>query len=373
VLETLEHRLAPAGSLSGPTFVGISAMDVSHAKVTWNEMGGETGYRVLWWNGGQSVTVATVGAGVDSATVGGLPGGQLAWLCVEAVNGTTSAASAWGSVMMPADPLMTPAAIRARAVSTTEIDLGWNRAQHASSYKVLEWDGSASTVIATLGAGARHFAATGLKPGTTYYFSIQSQSGTSTSQTKWIAATTLRQPISAPTHLTAATADTQLTLSWQAGQGTTGYRVFEWENNQAVQVGQTVANTTQLTVTGLSSGSGYWFYVQAFNPSNTANSAWKFFATTAVSNPLQAPGNLTAKVVGTGKVELDWTPSTGAAGYWVYLWTGAEWKIISRPGAAAKSVQVIGLGTGQVHYFVVTAYTANVIQYAASPIVSILV
>jgi hypothetical protein len=371
-LEALESRLAPAGTLSGPGFVGISAIDPSHAKVTWNEVGGETGYRVMWWNGTQAVTLATVGAGVDSATVGSLPGGQLAWICVEAFNATTYAVSTWASVQMPADPLMAPAGVVAKGVSTTEIDISWTRALHATSYKLLEWDGTTSTVVATLSAAAHKYAATALKPGTVYYFSIQTLNGTSTSQTKWVSATTLRQAITAPTHVAAgAVADTQITLTWHAAHGATGYRVFEWENNQAVQVGQSA--TTQLTVTGLTAGTGYWFYVQAYNDSNSAVSAWKFFATTAISNPLQPPANLTAKVVASGTVELDWTPSTGAAGYWVYLWTGATWKIVAKPNATAQSVQISGLGKGQVHYFVVTAYTANDIQTAASPIVSILV
>jgi hypothetical protein len=370
-LEMLEDRLCLAGALTVPTIVNIMPLTATTANVTWSPVANETGYTVLLWNGAQAVPLSTVGANATSATVSGLPAGQQVWLRVEAFNAASHVDSVWQSVKLPATAAAGAPTLTAKVASPTEIDLHWT-AGHTTptGFNILEWNGTSAVTIATLGAGKRNYAVTGLSPATRYYFSLEVIHATGSATTDWVAATTPRRPITAPTHLTATSMDTQTTLNWNAAQGATGYRVYEWENGQAVQVGQTDAHTTKVTVTNLTPGTGYWFYVQAYNDSNSANSAWKWVTTTAKASPLLPPGNLTAHVLGGGQVELDWTASPGAVGYWVYDWTGSSWHLLADAGAANVSATLTGLKSGT-HYFAVMAYTLNAVQYATSKTIKV--
>jgi hypothetical protein len=370
-LEMLEDRLSPTTGLAAPTITGITAVNISSATVAWSPVANETGYHILLWDGTQATTIATVGPNATTTTIKGLPAGQQVWLRVEAFNATAQADSAWGTVTLPTKPLSGATGLTATAVSAAQVNLNWAPAHGQTGYNVLEWDGTKPVVVATLGAGALHTSIKGLTAGTTYFFSIQAFNETGSTATDWASAITLPQHIAAPTHLTCTATDTQVTLNWLAGQGATGYRVFEWENGQAVQLGQTDATTRTYTVTNLQPGTLYWFYVQAYNPSNTASTAWKSVATTAISNPLQAPGNVTATVVTPGSVQLAWTASTGAAGYLVFQWTGAAWQVVTKPAATDTSATLTGLPTGTTQYFVVMAYTADLVQHTASPIISV--
>lgn len=372
-LEALEERLSPASTLAAPTISNITAASISSATLTWSSVANETGYRILLWNGTQGVAIATVGPHTNTTTVNHLPAGQQVWLAVEAYNATAQADSAWATVTLPTKPLTGATNVKATAVSSTEIDLSWTPATGQTGYKLLEWNGTTDVVVATLGAGQHHTAVTKLAPGTTYFFSIESFNETSSTVTDWASATTLGQPITAPAHLTGTATDTQITLTWTPAQGATGYNIFEWQNNQAVQIGQTNARTTTVTVPSLQPGTLYWFYIEAYNPTNSATTAWKSFATTDISNPLQAPGNVTATEPTPGTVQLTWTASAQAAGYWIFQWTSTGWKVVASPAATDTSATITGLPTGTKQYFVVMAYTANVVQHASSPIVSITV
>ncbi len=372
-LEALEERLSPASTLTAPTISSITAVSVSSATVTWSPVANETGYRILLWNGTQGVAIATVGAQTTTTTVTQLPAGQQVWLAVEAFTATAQADSAWGTVTLPTEPLTAATGLKATAASSTEIDLSWSPATGQTGYHVLGWNGTADVVIATLGAATKHTAITGLTPGMTYFFSIQAFNDTSSVATDWASAATPGQPITAPTHLSGTATDTQIVLSWKPSHGATGYNVYEWENSQAVQVGQTDAKTTTLTVKAIEPGTLYWFYVQAYNPTNSATTAWKSVATTDISDPLQPPGNVAATEPTSGTVQLTWTASTGAAGYWIFHWTATGWKVAANAAATDTSATLTGLPKGATEYFVVMAYTPNVVQHASSSIVSITV
>jgi hypothetical protein len=54
------------------------------------------------------------------------------------------------------------------------VSVTWNTVANATSYVVEEWNGSNGTwsPIATLGSGSTSYTVSGLKPGTTYFFTV---------------------------------------------------------------------------------------------------------------------------------------------------------------------------------------------------------
>ena len=119
------------------------------------------------------------------------------------------------------------------------------------------------------------------------------------------------------------------------------------------------------TAIGLLPGKMYWFYVQAFNGSATANSAW-VTAQTAAAWPLQPPAQVTAVVTGVNSVTLSWVEPARAVGYRVFVWSGFAWNPVANLSAGTHSLPISGLGTSLTNWFYVQAYTDNFAEVANS-------
>ena len=125
------------------------------------------------------------------------------------------------------------------------------------------------------------------------------------------------------------------------------------------------ANVTGYQATGLVPGKAYWFYVQSFNGTSSANSAWAE-AVTLVAVPLQAPTQLTAQAMGTDSVKLTWQEPARAVGYRVFVWSGAVWQLASTVPAGTHQATVSGLSSFVTQWFMVEAYTDNFAEVAYS-------
>jgi hypothetical protein len=196
----------------------------------------------------------------------------------------------------------------------------------------------------------------------------------------------------APTGLAVALGHARTTLSWTApasdgGSAVTGYRVYQGGVTDFTHGTLAGAVTdTRAAITGLTSGSSYWFRVAAVNavgqgtwsvpvlvsvpsagpatggsetPSNSASAS-----APATAPPLAAPAALTA-AVGDAQVLVSWTAPASDRGtpvtrYRLYLATVPG----SQAGAVVTSItgtstMVTGLTDGVTYYFAVAAVDAT--------------
>jgi hypothetical protein len=175
------------------------------------------------------------------------------------------------------------------------------------------------------------------------------------------AATTVK--VSAPTNVAAtATSSTTAQVSWNAVTGATGYRVYEYEGGQAVQVASVAAGTTTATISGLTAGSTDYFYVSAYNSTSTASSGWASVVMPAAAS-LTAP-SVTATATSATAGKLSWTAVAGATGYEVIYWNGIQAVLLGNFSATTTSVSISGMTAGSTNYFAVIAYNST--QSAAS-------
>jgi fibronectin type III domain protein len=177
--------------------------------------------------------------------------------------------------------------------------------------------------------------------------------------------------LSAPTILSATAASpTSATISWTAVTGATGYRVLVIQNGQTTVVGNIGASATTATVTNLTAGSTVSLKVEAYNSTQTADSA-------AVSVTLPTPSGSTtllapivnAVAISTTRARLTWGAITGAQGYRIYWWNGFRAVLLGTVGAGTTSVQITGLKPGSRNQFLVEAYGGG--QVADSAWVSV--
>lgn len=170
----------------------------------------------------------------------------------------------------------------------------------------------------------------------------------------------------APTNLNVtATGSSQVSLSWTApiaSNAPSQYNIYAGTSHggeSPVPVGN--STSTSGTVTGLASGTTYYFEVTALYcskagcesaPSNEVST------TTSFSVP-GAPTGLIATVAGTSEIHLSWTapaPTAGAlvTGYKVYDGTSSGAEALEG-SSGTTSDTVTGLNSGTTYYFEVTA------------------
>jgi cellulose 1,4-beta-cellobiosidase len=179
----------------------------------------------------------------------------------------------------------------------------------------------------------------------------------------------------APTALTAAAGNAQITLSWAASPGAASYTVKRATTSggpyTAVATGVTAAGYIN---TGLTNGTTYYYVVSAVNSAGeSANSVQASATPVAGTTVPAAPTALTA-VAGNAEIALSWTASTGATSYTVKRATTSNGPYTAvATGVTATSFVNTGLTNGTAYYYVVSAVnsageSANSAQASATPV-----
>jgi hypothetical protein len=172
----------------------------------------------------------------------------------------------------------------------------------------------------------------------------------------------------APTGLTAQGGTGQVSLSWAAPVGTgstpSGYNLYE--GNRPGQMAATPVNGgtpltgTAFTVTGLATGTRYYFAVTALNAAGEGSPSNEASATT--TGPPGAPANL-AVSAGTGQASLTWAPPPTNGGspvtaYNVYMATSRTSRGALLATVTVPNYVATGLLNAKTYYFRVTAENA---------------
>jgi hypothetical protein len=252
-----------------------------------------------------------------------------------------------------------PTGLTLTALSSTQVKLTWTNPAGSLGTIINTWNGSATTALAYVGKGVTTYTVNNLTPNQVQWFAVTAYDSTTSAQSAWQSITTPANAITAPTNVRAAGTQNSVSLAWTNGTGETGYRVYRWNGTSSVLVGTATPSSPAITVTGLTSGASYYFYVQAYNATNSVSTSWITASTTGTS--LSAPTNLKTSVLGSSTVALSWNDSVGETGYKVYQWNGSSLSspvLIATLAANTTGYQAVGLLPGQTYYFYVQAYNA---------------
>ncbi|WMT43488.1 fibronectin type III domain-containing protein [Paenibacillus sp. D2_2] len=255
--------------------------------LSWTASSGATGYNVkrATTSGGPYTTVAS-GVTATSYTNTGLTNGTAYYYVVSAVN---SAGESANSTQVTATPQATvtvpaaPAGLTATA-GNAQVALSWTASSGATGYNVKRatTSGGPYTTVAS-GVTATSYTNTGLTNGTAYYYVVSAvnSAGESANSTQVTATpqTTVTVP-AVPAGLTATAGNAQVTLSWTASSGATGYNVKRATTSGGPYT--TVASgvtATSYTNTGLTNGTAYYYVVSAVNSAGESANSTQVTAT----------------------------------------------------------------------------------------------
>ncbi len=255
---------------------------------------------------------------------------------------------------------------------TKQTTITWPAVSGATSYN-LYWSTTSGVTIAngTKISGVTSPAVqTGLSDSTTYFYVVTAvnTAGESPASVQ-VAASTLAANApppaipSAPTGVSAAGGDSQVTVSWPAVTGATSYNIY-WSTNSGVTTatGTRIAGVSSPFVhTGLNAGSTYYYIVTAVNSAGESSASVQVSATTnapAATVPA-APSGVSASG-GAKQVTLSWAAASGATSYNVY-WSstaGVSTATGTKVAGVTSPYVQTGLADGSAYFFIVTAVNA---------------
>jgi fibronectin type 3 domain-containing protein len=161
------------------------------------------------------------------------------------------------------------------------VTLRWTASAGATSYRVKRATVSGGPYTLVGSPMTLAFTNTGLANGRTYYYVVTAVNSGGESGSSTEVSATPQAPPAAPTGLTAAPGDAQVTLSWTASTGATSYNVKRATVSGGPYTTVASPTTTTYTDTGLTNGTTYYYVVTARNVGGESGKSTEASATPA--------------------------------------------------------------------------------------------
>ncbi|NJD89655.1 MAG: hypothetical protein FIB05_16775, partial [Betaproteobacteria bacterium] len=357
-----------------PTATAVTSITEISFDANWNSVTSATGYYLDVATNDIFTTFVTgfnnkYVNNVTTYSVTGLTGGTTYYYRVRAKNGSgTGPSSSTITVLTLPDE---PTATYATALTNNSFSANWNSSTGATGYKLdvstVSGFGSFVGIYNDLDVGdVTTYSVTGLTGGTNYYYRIRAynSSGPSSNSNTINSLTLPASPNS-----TAATSITQTSFdaNWDASNGATKY-YFDVATTSSFNAGTYVSGyqnldvNTALTysISGLTSGTTYYYRVRAFNPSGTSGNS----ATQTVLTIPPDPNVISATNIQSTSFSANWETSTSATGYKLDVSTVSNfmsfvgiYNDLDVGGVITRSVT--GLTGGETYYYRLRSYNGN--------------
>ena len=343
--------MASGTPMAAPGAISLIAGNEQVA-LSWESVPGASGYEVYYSTSSSIPLVAfdTITGTVTTITnlVNGTP--YYFWVKAKNANGLSAA-----SPVATGKPIGNMGTVTLTA-GNGQLTASWTSVPGADQYDVYYDTGTEMPGSPKQTVSAASYILTGLSNGIPYNVWVKPKNSHGAGA---VSAVVNATPVGAQGSIAVSAANTQVTLSWGAVPGATGYEVY-YSTSPAIPgtAFDTVIEPGK-TISGLTNGTTYYFWVKTINPSGTGTTS-----PMANAKPIGNMGNLTL-VSGTGQITVSWSSVAGADQYEIYCSTGT-----TIPGTPEKTVSAIStimnnLDNGTPYYFwvkPVNAYGAGAVN-----------
>ncbi|SHJ51954.1 C1 family peptidase [Hespellia stercorisuis] len=354
--------------LSAPeiTKIGSGARQI---KVTWKNVDAAAYYQVAWAvrKDGTYSKSAEIAAGTTSYTIEDLEIGRTYYIKVWYIDTVTGLQSPVSETAVGVTSPSTPKITSAAGVHTTNSALiKWNEVSGATGYQVYAYTKSGTTYTQRMSTDVGNVTqktVTGLPYGATCYFRVRAYRADGSHRatggySSYISCGTA--PVK--TSITGVkNGSGQVTVNWKDSSGESKYQI-QYRTSASARWSSTVtlaANTVSYRKTGLKQGSTCYFRIRSYRTVNSVNVCSSWVETYGVTVP--GTPTISSAAGGSAQAVLNWTKTTGATGYQVYVYTKSGNTYTKKSTIRVNSgtaTTVKSLSNGTTYYFRVRAYRA---------------
>ncbi|TGG90063.1 MAG: hypothetical protein ERJ67_11555, partial [Aphanocapsa feldmannii 277cV] len=363
-----------------PYFINSSTAGNGQVSLNWNRPSGSQGqgisqyeYQQKEGNGSFSgwhniPDSGPTGVNKNSYTINNLSNGSTYKFILRAKNDAGYSVESWPKTLtLPGQLLFSAPANLAYTARDGEVVLTWDDPgdDTISGYELSSNGGAtynAITYSSDSASNSHSHTAANLSNGTTYTLALRAVGTSGKGPSSTLSVTPVAVP-AAPSDLSAAVGDGEITLSWSdPGNATiSGYELSSDGGDSFTAISGSDASTTSHTVTGLTNGTSYSFVLRALNASG--NGATSRLNATPVAVPA-APSNFVAHPLGGSESEvvLAWSNNPYDAtitGYEVSTDGGSTFTAISNSDANTGSHRVKGLTKATTYTIALRAVNAS--------------
>lgn len=373
--------IALAAPPAPPVAVAATGVSQTGFNAAWGAVSGATGYKLdVASDAGFTSFVSGYNnkdvASVTSSGVSGLTAGTTYYYRIRAYNsgGIGANSNSISQVTLPPPPVA-PVATAATAIVQTGFSATWGAVSGASGYRL---DVSTSSAFAGFVTGYNNldvsnvtsYAVSGLVAGTTYYYRVRAYniSGSGINSNTGVLITLPPTPAVPVASVATAIVQTGFNAAWGAVSGASGYQLDVATDSAFISIvagynSKDVANVTSSAVSGLGSGTIYYYRVRAYNSGGTSLSSNTINLTTLPATPAVPVASSATTITQTG-FTATWVAVAGATGYQLDVASdvgfgsfvsGYTSKVISN----ITSATVSGLSAGTTYYYRVRAFNSG--------------
>lgn len=359
---------------AAPANVSITAGD-GRVTLSWDAVAGADSYDLYWKTSpGVTITDAVIEGVTSPYVLTGLANGTACYCAITAINAAgESILSAEVTATPQTPPPAAPVDVSASA-AYGQVTITWSPAAGASSYNIY-WS-TASGVTKTTGTKLANvlspYAHSGLTNGTTYYYVVTAaNAGGETPESAEVSATPLAVAPGAPSGVSAAAGDGQVTVTWSPAAGASTYNLY-WSTAPGVTKAtgtKLAAVSSPYTHTGLTNSTAYYYVVTAENPAGEGPESAQVSATPQVFLKSIAVTPET-QTIATGGTQQFTAMGTYSDGSMQDLTTSAAW---SSSDNTRATVNAAGLATAASHAAGSATITATSGSISGSAVLKVIV
>ncbi len=368
-----EVNITVVSTPSAPTLVTATAGN-AQVTLTWSAPSDDGGLLVAGYNvyrgtsSGTETLLITLGD-VLTYTNTGLTNGQTYYYKVSAINAMGEGPL---SNELSAKPVTTPSAPMGLSATGNngQVSLSWstpnsNGGTTITGYKIYRGTSSGTETLLTTIGNVLTYTDSAVTNGQRYYYKVSAVNSVGEGPLSSEASATPATVPSAPTDLTAAGGDAQVTLDWSApssngGASITGYRIYRGTSSGTETLLVSIGNAQTYTDTAVTNGQTYFYKVKAVN--SKGDSAFSNEASATSMTVPSAPQTLIA-TSGDAQITLSWSVPSSDGGttitaYKLYRGTSSGGETLLTVLGDVLDYTDTAVTIGQTYYYKVSAVNA---------------